>query len=92
FQLNLTAFIPTFSQSVIVIKLITLLFRVYTLIRKRVAQRIILFNFLMDVNIFYKGGLLMKNSWKKVSLIAFIVIVLLIILYFGGMSLFWKHP
>ncbi|MBK5503370.1 MULTISPECIES: hypothetical protein [unclassified Bacillus (in: firmicutes)] len=30
----------------------------------------------------------MKNSWKKVSFIAFIVIVLLIILYFGGMSLF----
>lgn len=30
----------------------------------------------------------MKNSWKKVSLIAFIVIVLLIIFYFGGMSLF----
>ncbi|PED51887.1 hypothetical protein CN324_29785 [Bacillus anthracis] len=88
----MTAFIPTFSQSVIVIKLITLLFRVYTLIRKRVAQRIILFKFLIDVNIFYKGGLLMKNSWKKVSLIAFIVIVLLIILYFGGMSLFWNQP
>ncbi|PDZ42723.1 hypothetical protein CON82_27770 [Bacillus wiedmannii] len=88
----MTAFIPTFSQSVIVIKLITLLFRVYTLIRKRVAQRIILFKFLIDVNIFYKRGLLMKNSWKKVSLIAFIVIVLLIILYFGGMSLFWNQP
>ncbi|PFA46136.1 hypothetical protein CN391_27945 [Bacillus anthracis] len=88
----MTAFIPTFSQSVIVIKLLTLLFRVYTLIRKRVAQRIILFKFLIDVNIFYKGGLLMKNSWKKVSLIAFIVIVLLIILYFGGMSLFWNQP
>ncbi|MDR4283524.1 hypothetical protein COD78_03860 [Bacillus cereus] len=88
----MTAFIPTFSQSVIVIKLITLLFRVYTLIRKRVAQRIILFKFLIDVNIFYKGGLLMKNSWKKVSLIAFIVIVLLIILYFGGISLFWNQP
>ncbi|PEQ81346.1 hypothetical protein CN463_16325 [Bacillus cereus] len=88
----MTAFIPTFSQSVIVIKLITLLFRVYTLIRKRVAQRIILFKFLIDVNIFYKGGLLMKNSWKKVSLIAFIVIVFLIILYFGGISLFWNQP
>ncbi|PET64297.1 hypothetical protein COD08_00285 [Bacillus cereus] len=88
----MTAFIPTFSQSVIVIKLITLLFRVYTLIRKRVAQRIILFKFLIDVNIFYKRGLLMKNSWKKVSLIAFIVIVILIILYFGGMSLFWNQP
>ncbi|MDR4128351.1 hypothetical protein FO497_05450 [Bacillus cereus ATCC 10876] len=88
----MTALIPTFSQSVIVIKLITLLFRVYTLIRKRVAQRIILFKFLIDVNIFYKGGLLMKNSWKKVSLIAFIVIVLLIILYFGGISLFWNQP
>ncbi|PES17363.1 hypothetical protein CN501_09420 [Bacillus cereus] len=88
----MTAFIPTFSQSVIVIKLIILLFRVYTLIRKRVAQRIILFKFLIDVNIFYKGGLLMKNSWKKVSLIAFIVIVLLIILYFGGISLFWNQP
>ncbi|EDZ48877.1 hypothetical protein BCAH1134_C0478 (plasmid) [Bacillus cereus AH1134] len=51
-----------------------------------------MFKFLIDVNIFYKRGLLMKNSWKKVSLIAFIVIVILIILYFGGMSLFWNQP
>ncbi|AJG52440.1 putative membrane protein [Bacillus cereus 03BB102] len=34
----------------------------------------------------------MKNSLKKVFLIAFIVIVLLIILYFGGMSFFWNQP
>lgn len=34
----------------------------------------------------------MKNSSKKISLIVFIVIVLLITLYFGGMSLFWNQP
>ncbi|RAN86435.1 hypothetical protein B5P41_29215, partial [Bacillus sp. SRB_28] len=59
---------------------------------KRVAQRIILVRFWKSVNILHKGGLLMKNLWKKVSLIAFIVIVLLIILYFYDMSLFWNQP
>jgi hypothetical protein len=34
----------------------------------------------------------MKSLSKKVSLIAFIVIVLLIILYFCGMSLLWNQP
>jgi len=34
----------------------------------------------------------MKNLWLKISLIIFIALFLLIILYFVGMSLFWNQP
>jgi len=66
----------------------TLPFRVYTLIRKRVAQRIILLKFWIKINIIHKGDLLMK----MIFLVIFITIFLLIILYFVGMSLFWNQP